>query len=411
MTRIESDNVSQFSLELLRKNTRPTIIDGQKHEILSALPEYVDQFLWDSAFMAIALSHTNPQLAQTQVDLMSSRQKPNGFQPIINFYEKMSLAKRLFYAPYYDGQTPLITQPPFLAIAQEKITQVLPDPEHLALILPRLAKNIDYLITNRDPDCDGLVSVIHPWELGIDLTPSGDRYLRFRSSRPNLATAYLKMFSLFHQYKKLNWQEDAVLDSYHYHLENVLFNVITSQASQSIANLYRYLGDKVRANHYNHVANVIKEAILKHCWNESAQTFYDLDHQNKQIPVTTIASISPLFLDDLPTKYSQALVKQLLDPAKFWSPYPIPSVAMDEPTFNHSLTRVLWRGQTFVNTNWIIYQGLRKNNHPDIAAQLGQKTIDMVVQNQPYEFFNPLIGKGGGMANLGWDSLIVDMSA
>jgi glycogen debranching enzyme len=402
--------VHDLATNLLVRNSRKKVVGGREHVYTSASPLYGDQFNWDTGFAAIALSHINPEIAQQQIESMLSRQRADGFIGVVNFWEKMGAAKRLFYSSYYDGNIPLISQPPVLSIAEEKIFAASGDTEALLRVLPKLAKNIDYFVDKRDPDADYLIAAIHPWELGIDLTPSGDQFLQFSSKHPGFLEAYRKMFNIFSVYKRLGWQEDKILASHTYNLENVMFNVIVAEASRSVARMYQKLGDTANYDKYWTIAENIKRAILDRCWDEQTGMFYDLDQNNQQIRVKTISSLAPLFLENLPNKYVDALVGHVHNPKEFWSQFPIPSVAMDEPTFHEKLSRVLWRGQTFVNTNWLISSGLRKNGHADEAAALDNKTIDMVVQKGPYEFFSPISGKGGGMKELAWDSLIIDMA-
>lgn len=394
---------------LLKQNLHQTHDKEQELDYFSASPYYVDQFLWDSAFMAIAESRVDPQLAQAQIELMLAKQREDGFIPIINFWEKMGFFKRKFYSWYYDGERPLITQPPVLAIAQEQIFSITNDEEALLTTLPKLAKNIDYFLEKRDPDKDGLVSVIHPWELGIDLTPTGDRFLGNKKDHPGFVSSYIKMFSIFRKYKKMGWDEERILASNTYEMENVLFNVIVSEASRSVARLYYSVGDLENHIKYWSIANRIKWQLINKCWSEEDGIFYDLNMDNEHIAIKTISSLSPLFLEDLYQKYSDALVEHLINEKEFWAKYPVPSVAMDEPTFNGKITRVLWRGQSFTNTNWLLSMGLRKNGYAQLADELDYKTINMILMNEPYEFFSPLTGKGGGMKNLGWNSLILDM--
>jgi glycogen debranching enzyme len=405
-----SDPVEMLGRDLLARNLRRVRVGGQSVDCIVAAPEYRRPFFWDSAFTAIALCHVNPAMAQKQIEVMASRQRNDGFMGIINFCGEMSFLEKLFYWLYYDGRIPLITQPPVLAIAQERVFGATKNVEALRRILPKLAANIDYFTQKRDPDGDSLVSAIHPWELGIDLTPTGDKYLKFSSKRPSFAEAYLKMFLIFAKYKMAKWQEKKILAKNVYHVENVLFNVIVSEASRSVARMYQTLKDQKNYRKYLEIADKIKQAIIDRCWDERTGLFYDLDRENNQIRVKTISSLSPLFLEGLDKKYAEALIKHLRNKKEFWAAYPIPSVAMDEPTFNPTNSRVLWRGQTFVNTNWLIAKGLKKNGYGQLADELEHKTVNMVLGHGPYEFHNCLNGQGGGASNLAWDSLIMDMA-
>ena len=50
-------------------------------------------------------------------------------------------------------------------------------------MVPKVAKFITYLVTERDPDRNGLVYVRHPWENGMDNSPVWDTVL---DAMPNI---------------------------------------------------------------------------------------------------------------------------------------------------------------------------------------------------------------------------------
>jgi glycogen debranching enzyme len=69
-----------------------------------------------------------------------------------------------------------------------------------------------------------------------------------------------------------------------------------------------------------------------------------------------------------------------------------------------------WQGPTWVNTNWLIINGLRQYGYQAEAAVLKERTLKMVARNGFYEYFNPLNGKGAGAPNFSWTAaLIIDL--
>ncbi len=117
----------------------------------------------------------------------------------------------------------------------------------------------------------------------------------------------------------------------------------------------------------------------------------------------------PLILDDLPKKYVDLLISHLTNKNEFWSEYPIPSVSMDENTFNQNNSLVLWRGPTWVNINWFLVKALVHWGRIKEVKVIVDKTSKMVEKNGFREFYNPFTGEGYGQPNLGWSALILDM--
>jgi glycogen debranching enzyme len=74
------------------------------------------------------------------------------------------------------------------------------------------------------------------------------------------------------------------------------------------------------------------------------------------------------------------------------------------------MERRYWQGPTWINTNWLIIDGLRRYGFHDHAAALQESTIELVAHNGFYEYFSPLDGRGAGTNNFSWTAaLTLDM--
>ncbi|POX64097.1 hypothetical protein C3492_06835 [Streptomyces sp. Ru62] len=152
---------------------------------------YPHQWSWDSAFIAIGLRHVSPLRAQTELETLFAAQWADGRVPHIVFnpsvpldayfpspdFWRSSTAGRTAGAPR-TLQTSGIVQPPVHALAAWLVHRA--DPElsrargFLARLHPRLAAWHRYLLHRRDLGGAGLVSVVHPWEQGMDNSPCWD---------------------------------------------------------------------------------------------------------------------------------------------------------------------------------------------------------------------------------------------
>jgi glycogen debranching enzyme len=154
------------------------------------------------------------------------------------------------------------------------------------------------------------------------------------------------------------------------------------------------------------LAKRTEQAIIEKCWDQSANTFRCLAKNNSFIATLTVSNLFPLLLPNLPREYAQALLAQLIDPKKFWTPYPIPSVATDEPTFDPDFKeKLIWRGPTWINTNWYIVIGLLRHGYQREAHELAKRTITLVEQEGFREFYQPFTGKGIRVPHFGWSTL------
>ena len=70
---------------------------------------------------------------------------------------------------------------------------------------------------------------------------------------------------------------------------------------------------------------------------------------------------------------------------------------------------LVWRGSTWVNTNWLLARGLRLHGHDDVADAITAATATMVGQSGFWEYYHPYTGEGQGAEGFGWTTLVVDM--
>jgi hypothetical protein len=78
------------------------------------------------------------------------------------------------------------------------------------------------------------------------------------------------------------------------------------------------------------------------------------------------------------------------DPACFGAPIPLPSVALNDPDF----VKDMWRGPVWVNTAYLVLEGLRRYGFREDYGALSWRLCDGVfrvlqAEHQVYEFYDP----------------------
>ena len=64
----------------------------------------------------------------------------------------------------------------------------------------------------RQPDHDGLVIIIHPWESGLDASPMYDEALRVEHDQPKLKELYKQFIELEVSYKYFyRWNQNKII--------------------------------------------------------------------------------------------------------------------------------------------------------------------------------------------------------
>jgi len=392
--------------KLLLSNVKTGVENGRRYFYICPSPErYPHQFLWDSCFHSIVMRHFNITFAKQEIITLLSMVQSNGFLPHMTFWENPTILDRLFYP---SSRFSRITQPPVIPIAVEKVYEKFPDKKFLLETLPPLKKYYSWLQNERDIDNDGMICSIHAWEC-VDGDPNFDNlYTSQKLTRIDVALFLLKTIL---NCKKLKFNARLIYTHDHFMIKSVLVNSIYIQGLRSLARLFKIVEDKKDSIRFERRANKVEKTLLSKCYDKKNKAFYDVySKKDKKLNVLTISSLTPIILDNIPKRMLNSLIeKHLLNPEEFWLHYPIPSVAKNEHYFDVRNTWPLWRGPTWINTNWLIVKGLQKHGYHEIASEIIQKTKEMILKSGFWEFYNPFTGKGMRTKNYGWSTLVVDM--
>lgn len=403
MSEIES-SLSSKAFSMLDKNHRTGELRGLSYDYTCPSPgAYPHQWLWDSTFHAIVLAHKDGQRAEREIVTLLAGQRDDGFMPCVNIWEKRFPFEEAFYINR-------ITQPPTIPLAVEKIYERTKDLGFVEEVYPRLKKNLTWLSQNRDRNGNGLLEIIHHWEAGVDSIPSFDRQLGIKKPKPSVLDNFLTIYRILAKYQMMSWNEDKIYKSGTFIVENVLFNSIYARSLLAMVGLSGLIKNDSDQRLFQDQYNLVRSAILAKMWSYEDQIFYDLDFSGRQEPVKSVSSLMPLILPDLPREIVKPLIeKHLLNADEFWTPFPIASVPKSDPAFNPEKSLILWRGPSWVNTNWFLADALKNYGYNDEATHLVSQTASMVDKNGFWEFYNPISGEGYGQPNFGWSTLIVDM--
>ncbi|MHB0859515.1 MAG: amylo-alpha-1,6-glucosidase [Anaerolineae bacterium] len=303
-----------------------------------------DMWLWDSVFHSLAMNHVHPEVARDELQAVLDQQGVDGM-----ISHQMSPT----------GKRSTITQPPLLAWAVWENYRAQGDPDALRAALPRLEGYLAWDLAQRDANGNGLLE----WFIeGSPLCRSGESGMD-NSPRFDRAVA----------------------------LDAVDFSVFAACDLRYTARIARVLGDEVRATALDAQAERIEQQICALLWDADSGFFYDRELDGRFERVRTASGFMPLLLPGLPTPMVDRLVQSLGAPTQFGAPFPVPSVALDEPTWSTDM----WRGATWVNVNYLIVRGLCIHGRHADAAWLAERTIRMVQAAYEqfgvlFEFYDPL---------------------
>jgi hypothetical protein len=407
-----SEWVGALAERVLRGNWREghRAADGVAYAFTCpSTPRYRHQWYWDSCFHAIVWCHLDGSRARAELRTLVRAGRLDGFIPHTTFWDRPAYWRR---APFYGTHTVFgcsataTIQTPLLAVAWERVAAASAPDEAAAFIaegLPALRLHYDWLARERDPDRDGLLTIIHPDESGLDDSPKYDGVFGWmRHDRPGY-------FWLIERYRRLSYDVARIAERYDEHVEDVLVNVAYALSLHALARL-----DPEHGAVYLARARQTEAALLDRCYDERTGLFFDLaGRRERPVAVSTWSSLAPLALTGLPEHVRRRLVEQhLLDPRRYLTDFGIPSVAVEEASFNPNFAQWrCWRGPSWMNTSWWLLPAMAELGYEREAQRVLDSLLAAVRRGGFREYYNPQTGRGLAARDFGFSTLLLDLLA
>jgi hypothetical protein len=402
---------------------------------------YPHQWSWDTGFIAIGRSWSDQHRAQTELEKLFAAQWTNGMVPHIVFNPAVP-ADAYFPGPeFWDAgranglargeATSGITQPPLHARAALDIYRHATDHASahafLERLYPKLAAQHDYLATHRDPKGHGLAVIVHPWESGMDNAPIWDADLDAMVIPPDALPAYQRR-DLVHAdpadrptdaaydrfvylavtYRDANYDDAKVTATSPFVMADPLFNAIWCWSAHALAEIAEIVGDDPMP--HRRQAHRIHDGMLTYLWDRAANRFHAYDVRDaRHVPKDTISALMPLLDPELPDAQIRAIVAELDSPrfAPSGDAFLVPSYDMGSADFD---PRRYWRGPVWINTDWLLWRGLRQHGSPPVTAQIASSMLRLVEGSGWREYFDPFTGAGYGSHDFSWSAaLLIDL--
>jgi hypothetical protein len=123
------------------------------------------------------------------------------------------------------------------------------------------------------------------------------------------------------------------------------------------------LGKKYEVVKWAETAENLRRLIIKHCFDPEDECFYDVDAENRFIRVRgdLLTRVLGEHVVDQ-SMFERIYTRHIRNPDAFWTPYPLPSIAVDDPAFNRALPPNSWGGASQALTalrapSWLEYYG------------------------------------------------------
>ena len=378
----------------------------------------------------MGLRHLSPRRAAQELDSLFSAQWQDGRLPQIVFDPRRdddySPGASFWRSDLIPGAphvpTAGLVQPPVHAWAALAVHRSDPAEsarrEFLHRAYPRLVAWHEYLRTRRDRGRRGLISIVHPWESGLDNSPLWDSILRdvraaapaasIAPPRPDLLHAdaserpttaeyntYLQLAGRYRDHGCDDMDED-----FPFLVEDPTVNALYAVSELALAAIAEELGlpsddHRTRAKH-------VTES-LGDLWDGELGVYVARDvvtgnHQRE----ATISGLVPLLLPGV--GHAEELLETLRGPRfGLGSVHMVPSYDMTAPGFDPAR---YWRGPSWFNMAWLMIQALRSRGLSAEAATVAAQVRRLAVSEGFPEYVDPLTGSAHGTRSFSWTAAL-----
>jgi len=362
---------------------------------------FTGQWIWDTMFVLIAFAPLDDDAVVREAfdnyryTVENNPLAPEGslrYGMVPNFMGARSLRK--------DGRAwPPVgySQIPILGWGALAVYRQTNDRALIEQALPWLVAFDEWYSTERDVDGDGLI------EYGAYEAVANNTLLqtaRFETFDFHLPLDGMKMTPHPRRDTGGEWYgnvEGVEQTSFLLMSERALVEIATELGRDDLARRYQIM-----------IARRV-EAIQRKMWDPQTRFFYSLDRDSdRRIMVRTPQGFLPLTAGAATVEQGSELARQLRDPDRWWTRYPVPTIARDEPQYD---PKGYWRGDMWPPTTYLVALGLARYGHHDLALELTLRMTELIEAEGISEHYDPETGEplgvpGLGMSGVAWSMIV-----
>lgn len=181
---------------------------------------------------------------------------------------------------------------------------------------------------------------------------------------------------------------------------------------RAFALLAEQFGKTEDATYFQEYAERLKNTILTLMWDENDRFFYDIDKRTgEKFPTRYLGVFAALWANVVTDAMAKDMIeKYLMNPDEFHRGFLYPVMSAANPGYTEKrLPGDLgcnWRANTWIPTNYYVFQGLRKYGYTAEAAELSRVTYDTVKRIGDREYYATESKTGCGLDPFwGWSLL------
>ncbi len=409
-------SLEELALERLKGNRRTGYDPFYKFNYEYSLPSpgrYRWQWFWDSCFHVIALSKVDAGMAVRELETILASQRDDGFIGHITYWGRRGAFLSAVYFQSRFGEWrrrhSAMLQPPLIAQAVEAVYKATGDKDLLNRVLPNVIAYYEWIVRERDPDKSGLISIISPFECGMDNSPVFDAPLGLR--HPGRLSLLWKNRKLdVSNLVRSNFNYSKIKRRNGFSVVDPLMNAVLADGLRTTARLLAESAHAERADEINTKAQLVETALNSQLWDDKLGHYIYLSGKERRPLIDlTAGSIMPLICESIPPeRLNKIVTEHLCNEDEFWTTLPVPSVARNHPDYDSVGESSIWRGPVCMNLNWFFVRGLRQHGLTEIADEIASRSRE-AARKDFREFYSPETGAGMRGTQFGWATAAVDM--
>ena len=416
-------SISAGLQDVLRRNAREgysRLLRRHYSYIAPSPGRYPFQWYWDTCFHVFMLVRLG-ELAWAKRNFASLfvMQDEDGFVGHMIFWNQVLPVRHtdiLQARPSLRDLRPhmsALVQPPFGAQALLRIAEAGHDPVYLGEMYAKVKRHHESLALERDFDGDGLLSIVSPFESGMDWKPSYDlvvghdsrktpRHLHFNKLYWRVMDVDLRNFLARYDLRRIR-------ERHRFIVKDVGFNTAYAMDLRAMERLALMVGDDPKP--YGERRKRLVASMLRLMYDEDRKAFLDVHEPgSRRLPVLTSTIFFPLALEEVPDSVVRDVMAAHWDREDgFRAPWGLPTVEIRDPSFYAGQTPFLWRGPTWSFVNWFMYRALKARGFAQQADSLRDSLSGLVERSGFREYYDPFTGSGYGAPDFTWAGLLLDM--
>ena len=290
------------------------------------------------------------------------------------------------------------------------------DREYLRKLYAALEAHDAYLWRTRDSNGDGLLETWCTWDTGddnsvrlntrhaptrwpFDIPPGGDR-----SPDPQDSGSFQRYWLEHYRDKLPPPTREQVLVPF----ASMDVMAYSYDGRATLAKVAHELGNG-REKFWRRRAAEVRRRLIKGLWVPEKHACYDRDRTGKRLAELVHNNLRAMYYGVFTQPMADAFIRHhLLNPAEFWTPTPLPSIAFNERLYSNAECNN-WGGQPQGLTYQRAIRALENYGHYAEVSLLGDKFLKLLLRNGGTFFsqFDPRTGIAAGLTPDGYGPTIL----